>query len=197
MFIGNSQKESSYFISSPLYRCRVWWLQNWLWFEQHYSDSVSSISSVKNSPANAIKISIVILNLASDKPDSDKISRFFLTVAYEHCVTIKQTVIWAGRRVKKNTTKKSDVHKHDSVFGHVRYINILTWLRGFRVENEFFKSFFCLSIPKRDLNTKKTPLNIEVCPESLWSMLEYWYIERGLLIFVLNGCSLVLSESYI
>ena len=41
-------------------------------FEQHYSDSVSSISSVKNSPANAIKISAVILNLASDKPDSDK-----------------------------------------------------------------------------------------------------------------------------
>ena len=28
--------------------------------------------SVKNSPANAIKISAVILNLASDKPDSDK-----------------------------------------------------------------------------------------------------------------------------
>ena len=30
----------------------------------------------------------------------------------------------------------------------------------------FFLSFFCLSIPKRDLNTKKTPPNIEVCPES-------------------------------
>ena len=37
-----------------------------------YSDSVSFISSVKNSPANAVKISAVILNLASDKPDSDK-----------------------------------------------------------------------------------------------------------------------------
>ena len=24
-------------------------------------------------------------------------------------------------------------------------------------------SFFCLTIPKRDLDTKKTPLNIEVC----------------------------------
>ena len=71
MFIGNSLKESSY-LSSPGYRCRVWWAQNKLLFEQHYSDSVSSISSVKNSPANAIKISAVILNLASDKPDSDK-----------------------------------------------------------------------------------------------------------------------------
>ena len=33
-----------------------------------HSDSVSSISSVKNSPANAI------LNLASDKPDPEKIN---------------------------------------------------------------------------------------------------------------------------
>ena len=62
-----------------------------------------SISSVKNSPANAIKISAVILNLASDKPDSDKPEKInislFLAVAYEHCVTIKQNVIRAGRRV--------------------------------------------------------------------------------------------------
>ena len=55
---------------------------------------MSSISSVKNSPANAIKISAVILNLTSDKPDSDKnrkreITRFFLAVAYENCVTMK------------------------------------------------------------------------------------------------------------
>ena len=69
--------------------------------------------------------------------------------------------------------QKSEMHKHDSVLGHVRYINILTWLRGFRVKDEFFQSFFCLSIPKRDLNTKKTPPNIEVCPGSLRSMLEY------------------------
>ena len=93
MFKGNSHKESRY-LSSPVYRCHVWWIQNWLQFEQHYSDSVSSISSVKKSPANAIKLSAAILNLASDKPDSDKlekISRFFLAVAYEHCVTIYKT----------------------------------------------------------------------------------------------------------
>ena len=69
--------------------------------------------------------------------------------------------------------QKSEIHKHDSVFGHVRYINILTWLRGFRVKDEFYLSFFCLSIPKRDLNTKKTPLNREVCTERIRSMLEY------------------------
>ena len=58
MFIGNTQQPEriELFIFSG-YRCR---------------DSVSSISSIKNSPANAVKISAVILNLASDKPDSDK-----------------------------------------------------------------------------------------------------------------------------
>ena len=49
----------------------------------------------------------------------------------------------------------------DSI-GHVRYINILTWLRGFRVKIVNFLSFFCLSIPKRDLDTKKATSNIEV-----------------------------------
>ena len=33
---------------------------------------MTSISSEKILPANAIKISAVILNLASDKPDSDE-----------------------------------------------------------------------------------------------------------------------------
>ena len=65
--------------------------------------------------------------------------------------------------------------------GHVRYINILAWLRGFRVKIANFSSFFCPSIPKRDLDTKKTTPNIEVWPESLGTKLEYWYIERGLL----------------
>ena len=71
--------------------------------------------------------------------------------------------------------------------GHVRYINIQAWLRGFRVKIANFLSFFCLSIPKRDLETKKTTPNIEVWPESLGAMLEYWYIERGLLLHCANA----------
>ena len=65
--------------------------------------------------------------------------------------------------------------------GHVRYINIRARLRGFRVKIANFSSFLCPSIPKRDLDTKKTTPNIEVWPESLGAMLECWYIERGLL----------------
>ena len=41
--------------------------------------------------------------------------------------------------------------------------------------------FFCVLIPKRDLNTKKTTPNIAVCPESLRATLEFRYIELGLL----------------
>jgi len=71
--------------------------------------------------------------------------------------------------------------------GHVRYINIQAWLRGFRVKIANFSSFFCLSIPKRDLDTKKTAPNMDVRPESLGAMLEYWYIERGLFAFFAAG----------
>ena len=51
-------------------------------------------------------------------------------------------------------------------------------------QNCKFLSLFCLLIPKRDLDTKKTTPDIEVCPESLGAMLEYWYTERGLLKFI-------------
>ena len=44
----------------------------------------------------------------------------------------------------------------------------------------FLKFLLSFNIPRRDLDTKKTPPHIEVCPESLGVMLEYWYIERGL-----------------
>ena len=40
-------------------------------------------------------------------------------------------------------------------------------------QNCNFLNFLFLSIPKRDLETKKTTSNVEVCPESLRAMLEY------------------------
>ena len=88
-------------------------------------------------------------------------------------------------RIKRKTISKNyygaltaliKIHRqlsHVMRISHVRYINIQAWLRGFRVKIANFSSFFCPSIPKRDLNTKKTTPNIEVCPESLGAMLEY------------------------
>ena len=72
---------------------------------------------------------------------------------------------------------------------HVWYIKILTWLRGFRVKIANFLRLLCLAIPRRDLRTKKTKPkkhhtkpNKEKWSESLGVMLEFWYIERGLLV---------------
>ena len=71
-------------------------------------------------------------------------------------LTIKNT----SPRFSREQALWRAINKH--TIGHVRYINILTWLRGFRVKIVKFLSFFCLSIPKRDLDTKKTTPNIEV-----------------------------------
>ena len=65
--------------------------------------------------------------------------------------------------------------------GHALHFNILsTWLRGFQVKIVNFLSFFCLSNSKSDLDTTKTTPNVEVCPESLGELLQYWYIKHGL-----------------
>ena len=79
-----------------------------------------------------------------------------------------------------DTEEENEASQNPMPIGHVRYINIV-WLRGFWVKIANFSSFFCPSIPKGDLDTKKTTPNIEVWPECLGAMLEYWYIKRGLL----------------
>ena len=55
---------------------------------------------------------------------------------------------------------------------HVRYIKILTWLRGFRVKIAYFSRLHCPQFP-RDLSTKKTKPNIEKLPESLGVVIEF------------------------
>ena len=51
--------------------------------------------------------------------------------------------------------------------GHVK------WIQGFRVKIVIVFEFPLFSIPKRDLNIKKTAPNIEICPESLEAVTEY------------------------
>ena len=86
---------------------------------------------------------------------------------YITCVNICGMVAWLLRTLGL-------MHR---IIGHVRFINILTSLRAFRVKIVKF-----LSIPQNVLGTKKTAPNVEVCPESLGTMLEYWYIKHGLFI---------------
>ena len=119
-----------------------------------------------------------------------------LTMIENNGYSSRDNYIILQPKSNRKVFKKSEYHRKNpcsvlfelprstwlALLGHVRYINILTCLRGFRVKIVNFLSFFCLSIPKRDSNTKKTTPNIEVWLESLGAMLEYWYIERGLLL---------------
>ena len=50
-----------------------------------------------------------------------------------------------------------------------------------------FSRLRCLAIPKRDLSTYKTKPNIEMQPKSLGFMLEFFFIERGLLRSITRG----------
>ena len=65
--------------------------------------------------------------------------------------------------------------------GHVRYINILTWLRGFQVKLLYLVLFLLYPSLCWELRDKGNLKNLQFWPESLGTMLEYWYIERGLL----------------
>ena len=65
--------------------------------------------------------------------------------------------------------------------GHVRYINILTWLRGFQVKLLYLVLFSLCPSLFWELRDKGNLKNLQFWPESLGAMLEYWYIERGLL----------------
>jgi len=94
-------------------------------------------------------------------------SRFFCD-----CETQKTVNIWIWFQkvnlvLKQSLESSGHARKKPQPIGYVRYINILTSIRAFRVKIAIFLIFLCLSIPKRDLDTKKTLPIIEVCPESL------------------------------
>ena len=65
--------------------------------------------------------------------------------------------------------------------GHVRYINIPTWLRGFQVELPYLELLSLYSSLLWETRDKRNLKNLQFSPESLGATLEYWYIELGLL----------------
>ena len=65
--------------------------------------------------------------------------------------------------------------------GHVRYINILTWLRGFQVKLLYLVLFLLYLSLLWELRDKRNLKNLQFWPESHGAVLEYWYIEPGLL----------------
>ena len=127
----------------------------------HVSSSISNRQSRSNGPFFAWAVYLIFCLI------SDPVTKL-LTIG--HFRITSGLVFEASLGAHPFICKTIFVHTQ---IGHVRYINIQAWLRGFRVKIANFSSFFCLSIPTGDLDTKKTTPNIDVRPESLGPMLEY------------------------
>ena len=67
---------------------------------------------------------------------------------------------------------------HTLIIGHVRYINILTWLRGFQVKPLYLVLFSLYLSLFWELRDKGNLKNLQFWPESLAATLEYWMIYR-------------------
>ena len=76
-------------------------------------------------------------------------------------------------------------HFEQLLIAHVWCIKILTWLRGVRDNIAKFSRLHSLTVPRRDLSTRNTKPNIEKLLESPGVMLEFSWIERGLLVIEL------------
>ena len=61
---------------------------------------------------------------------------------------------------------------HHGDFGHVRYINILTWLRGFQDKLLYLVLFSLYPSLFWELGDKRNLKNLQFLPESLGTMLE-------------------------
>jgi len=90
-----------------------------------------------------------------------------------YCVTRKKPI--TRERTKPQTL---------AVIGHVRYINVLTWLRGFQDKLLCLVVFSMYPSLFWELKDKGNLKILQFLPESLGSTLEYWYIERGQLVVV-------------
>ena len=90
----------------------------------------------------------------------------------------------SGREAPAFPLHPSHRASHDYFLtAHFRYIKILAGLWGFW---NIFLRLHCLAISRRGLSTKKTKPNIGKWPGSLRVMLEFSYIERGLLLFLFS-----------
>ena len=86
-----------------------------------------------------------------------------ITVSFSHLhYNVRATCVWGNFLLKlQNGTKLPHIHA-----------------RLYRDTKE-------KSLPWKGLMDKKTP-NIEVCSESPWAILEYWYIERALVTWPID-----------
>ena len=70
-------------------------------------------------------------------------------------------------------------HSKQTLIGHVRYINILTWIWAFQANFYISWCFLCIQISLGNWGTKETLKEFIFDPKVSEPLLEYWYIERG------------------
>ena len=70
-------------------------------------------------------------------------------------------------------------HSKQILKGHIRYINILTWIWAFQDKLLYLMVFSLYSSLFWELRDKRNFKKIHFWPESLEAMSEYWYIEHG------------------
>ena len=80
------------------------------------------------------------------------------------------------------TVSKRHCSDNSFLIVHVRYIDILTWLRGFQDKVPYLVLFSSYPSLFWELRDKRNFKNLQFWPESLGANLEYRYIERGLLV---------------
>ena len=113
------------------------------------------------------------------------------TLCFKHSIDVRHWILLVspGKSLLPHTSPKfpqfisplSLQSSPTSWMGHVRYINIITWLRGFQVKRLYLVLFLLYLSLLWELRDKRNLKNLQFWPESLGAMLEYWYIERGLL----------------
>ena len=101
----------------------------------------------------------------------DICSFWFVKKAYtiRRALTQEFFVYFRELQIRKHY-KKAIIVAEDAVKLIYQYSNTAL---GLSSKSVLFVRLFCLSIPKRALDTKKTLPNIEICPESRVAMLEY------------------------
>ena len=115
------------------------------------------------------------LNSMATDPDHDHVFRSsnFLHLRWWLSERIKGKVCESTFKSNQITCTLLNARTFQPLMDHIRYIKILTWLPGFQDKNANLLRFFCIIIPKRDLDIKKAPPKIDICPESHGAMLEY------------------------
>ena len=103
-------------------------------------------------------------------PSFKNTALIFLEISFIQFLRLSVAVVWHHHWSNLHNRETSISPKRKKIFQKENCYSSVFW-KAFQISTKFFSviytlGFFCLSVPKRDLDTKKTPPSFEVCPES-------------------------------